>query len=346
MRRKQSFKNSYSELYLITPEIYHKIMNNLDNNVDRDSTVELNQGNDNLNPSISNTQSSLSDSSTSHRQSMNSSDHSTDNQSKALLSTTSNLPRKSNLNTSNDILNRISELRKIVEDNVFKNSVSKVDYSTQTDPTSNKSNTEMNKNLQSDREIQTDAPSANDTFTQTNFENLKTDKGVSTNVISSNDVGSQTNFEDTIKNDGTNVKKVKEIFFCQFCKPAKIFSTKYNRKRHIVNIHSTKKPSNDVVVRFNNNISSKRIYDDNDEGTDKLQREMGKKNIVRKRKSEGEFGDINTLMKKEKNDIAGKRKNVFKTENHVTKKQRTDPFAGKRKRTSHHGGPNKFARWT
>ena len=38
---KKTFNNSYSELYLITKEVYHKVMDNITNRSDKDETIEL-----------------------------------------------------------------------------------------------------------------------------------------------------------------------------------------------------------------------------------------------------------------------------------------------------------------
>ena len=40
---KKTFNNSYSELYLITKEVYHKVMDNITNRSDKDETIETNQ---------------------------------------------------------------------------------------------------------------------------------------------------------------------------------------------------------------------------------------------------------------------------------------------------------------
>ena len=40
---KKTFKNTYSQLYLITPEVYNKVMHGISNRVDKDKTLELNQ---------------------------------------------------------------------------------------------------------------------------------------------------------------------------------------------------------------------------------------------------------------------------------------------------------------
>ena len=39
---KKGFKSSYSELYLVTPEVYSKIMNNLSSKIDKNEMEQLN----------------------------------------------------------------------------------------------------------------------------------------------------------------------------------------------------------------------------------------------------------------------------------------------------------------
>ena len=142
--RKKTFKNSYSELYLITPEIYHKIMNNLDNKSEKDSTQELNKSEDNSHSVISETR-----------------------QEEQLLPLTSDLPPTSDITPTetdqnksnlNNVLNEISDLRKIIENNVFQNRVPTADKSLQTvqNSVSNKQ-TETDSILKSDGGFQTNA---------------------------------------------------------------------------------------------------------------------------------------------------------------------------------------------
>ena len=222
--RKKTFKSSYSELYLITPQIYHKIMDNLDNKSEKDSTLELNKTDE-----------------SSVTQNQEEEDQELPKEVPSSVNNELSSSHSSKDSTSlNNVLEKISELRKIIENNV-----PRTDKAVQTMQNSvNDKETETDSIMKTEIGVQSSLPQSSDIATQSNSGELSTQNKLTNNLQNSEQ-------QNSIEN-----KKSRKVYFCEFCEPPKEFTSNWNRKRHIANKHNNdkhkaKKTSPPDVVKSN-----------------------------------------------------------------------------------------------
>ena len=297
---KKTFNNSYSELYLITKEVYHKVMDNITNRSDKDETIELNENNNwnedenNVDEEVKNYLPVLDEAKT--------------NSDYPLESATE---KDSNSTIMKDIVNKIDDLKKIVIQDVNQ----KTSQGTQTQATQLSSKeTETMPVSSVDNSTQIDLVNQNTIGTQTRQPLMPTPDSVSkgTDPILASSVDKSTQIAPPThqphseppmfasQGTSTTTPFKMQSFFCEICSPPKSFTTNYSKKRHIENKH----PESTYQ-----NTSKKRKYDVEDE-------------------------DQIGSYKKQIGDIAGKRKLMIDDGNTNNKKMRTDAFSGKRKRAS------------
>ena len=296
---KKTFKKTYTELYLINPEVYDKIIDNISDDGEKTEMTELNKDG-NIPSEIA--------------------------VGEVETQPINNKTSENSFNEHENVLSKINEIKEIIQN---KNQ----NLSTQETQTSNDTQTPNDVVSFSENRPQTNAPIPQSTYppTQTSddvasfSENRpQTDAPISQFTYTPNESAESADLD--TRQEGiahvseSNKKPIrKKQFYCTDCD--KLFSTKFNMKRHIIKLHTASKKS-----KSSTNTPNKR------ENT------LIKNNLIN--------GDISPSSNSE-NQFFGKRKRIDDHYNMNVKKFRNDQFSGKRKREHQNEIRKKFfRRWT